>query len=52
MVKIMSDSHERTLRRQAEGQRRLENSMNRQETLAQRDEQLKIMEEWLNKQLK
>jgi hypothetical protein len=52
MAKTMSDSHEKTLRRQTEGQRYLEDSMNRQEPMTKRDEQLKTLEEWLNKQLK
>ncbi len=52
MVKTVSDSHRDELRRQEQGQHRLEESMNRQESMAQRDEQLKTLEEWLNKQLR
>jgi len=46
----MSDSHNKELRRQQKQQRKLEETMQHQENQNQRDEQLKIQLQWLNKQ--
>lgn len=51
MATIMSDQHQVALKRQEQNQRKLEEAMTRQEPLKQRDEQLRVLEEWLNKQL-
>jgi hypothetical protein len=48
----MKDKYREELLRQQKGQQRLEAAMQQQETQTQRDEQLTVLEEWLNKQLK
>jgi hypothetical protein len=40
------------MKRQKEGQHRLEEAMERQENQQQRDQQMKTQQEWLVKQLK
>ncbi len=46
----MKDKYQDELRRQQQGQQQLEKAMARQETQAQRDEELSVLEKWLNKQ--
>jgi hypothetical protein len=48
----LKDKYQEELRRQELGQHRLEEAMNRQETQTQRDQQLAVLDEWLNKQEK
>jgi hypothetical protein len=48
----LKDEYQEELRRQEVGQHRLEEAMNRQETQAQRDQQLEALDKWLSKQEK
>jgi hypothetical protein len=48
----VSVTYEIELKRQREGQRKLEEAMEHQETEEQREEQIKTQQQWLIKQLK
>jgi hypothetical protein len=48
----LKDKYQDELRRQENGQHRLEEAMNRQEPLSKRDEQLQALDQWLSKQEK
>jgi hypothetical protein len=48
----LKDKYQEELKRQQQEQGKLETAMNRQEPQTKRDEQLRALDQWLNKQEK
>jgi hypothetical protein len=51
-AQILKNKYKEELRRQENGQHHLEETMNRQETQTQRDQQLQVLDQWLSRQEK